>query len=288
LLGKALIRDGIFLLIAKWFQKTVIVFNRGWNLDFEQILRRRWLWLFRWVYFRADAFIVLGSEFREKLIKMGYSKPIYLETTTVDDTYFLDITAPVSDRHHISDPFNILFLTRVERYKGIYEALNAYQKLKEDFAQARFIIAGDGSELAGVRDYVERHGLKDVEFTGFLQGCCKKKVFDRSHCYLFPSYSEGMPTSVLEAMACGLPIVTRPVGGIKDFFEDEKMGYIVNSFEPSFFTDALVRLIEEPETCVKMGKYNREYAAKRFTASHVAKRLERIYEKVLAVKDDNM
>ena len=89
-----------------------------------------------------------------------------------------------------------------------------------------------------------------------------------------------MPTSVLEAMAYGLPVVTRPVGGLKDFFEDGKMGYITESLAPSVFAEAVEKLIREPETCRRMGRYNREFAHEHFAASRVAERIKRIYHEV--------
>lgn len=275
--SKALVRDGLFLLIAKWLRKKIIVFNHGWDLDYERILRRRWLWLYRRVFFRADSFIVLADEFREKLIEMGCRKPIYLETTTIDDAIFQALPLITAVRKKVADPFNILFLTRIERYKGIYEGLAAYQRLKERFPQVRLIVAGKGSELKGARNYVAEHDVKDVEFTGYLLGSAKQEVFLRSNCYLFPSYGEGMPTSVLEAMAYGLPVITRPVGGLKDFFEDRKMGFITVSLEPEVFAGAIEKMVKEPELCAKMGSYNREFSRERFAASRVAKRIQQIY-----------
>ncbi len=87
----------------------------------------------------------------------------------------------------------------------------------------------------------------------------------------------------MEAMAFGLPVITRPVGGLNDFFEDGKMGFIVETLEPRAFADALEKLIEQPETCNKMGRHNREYTRGRFAASHVAKRIYRIHEDILRV-----
>ncbi len=65
--------------------------------------------------------------------------------------------------------------------------------------------------------------------------------------YLFPTYHEGMPGSVLEAMGYGLPVITRTVGGLPDFFEHEKMGFITESLDASVFADFLEQLVKDPE-----------------------------------------
>lgn len=83
-----------------------------------------------------------------------------------------------------------------------------------------------------------------------------------------------MPTSVLEAMAFGLPVVTRPVGGLVDFFEDGKMGYLVESLDATDFAEKVLDLIEGIDKARAMSVYNWGYARQHFLASKVAKELE--------------
>jgi glycosyltransferase involved in cell wall biosynthesis len=89
-----------------------------------------------------------------------------------------------------------------------------------------------------------------------------------------------MPNAVLEAMAFGLPVVTRSVGGMKDFFEDGKMGFITESRDPAVFAEFLARLGADSVLRTSMGRYNRAYARGRFAASVVAARLLEIYARV--------
>ena len=90
-----------------------------------------------------------------------------------------------------------------------------------------------------------------------------------------------MPNSVLEAMAFGLPIVTRPVGGIRDFFEDGRMGYATDSLDSGDYTELLCRLVGNPDLRKRMGQYNRQFARQRFAASVVAERLVAIYARIV-------
>jgi len=279
--SRALVRDGFLLVIAKMLGKKVLVFNHGWNLGYENVIRERYLWLFRKVFFRADAFIVLANCFRNHLADMGYEGPIYVETTAVDDSFSSECYRSSNGRKKTGDPFRILFLARIEKAKGIYEALDAYRIVKMGNPQATLTIAGDGSELEGSRAYVLARKIPDVTFAGYVQGEAKRAIYESADCYLFPSHSEGMPLTVLEAMVAGLPIVTTSVGAMPDFFENGKMGYMSDSPSPAVLADLLRQLMNDPVGSQARGLYNREYARRRFLSSSVAARLKAIYQDLL-------
>jgi glycosyltransferase involved in cell wall biosynthesis len=273
---KSIIRDGIFLSISKRNNRKVIVFIHGWDERFYSRLGNLKKMFFILVYNQADAMIVLAKEFRDRMIKTGIKCQIFLESTVVDDSYF---KYPLVDSiRKIEDPFKILFLSRIEKAKGIYPTIDAYQILKRKYPFVTLTVAGDGTEYEKAFRYVSDKKIIDVNFTGYVRGDFKQKVFFDSDCYIFPTYhGEGMPTSVLEAMAAGIPAITRPVGGLKDFFEDGKMGFLTQSLDPKVYAQYIERMINNPQLCQKIGRYNREYAKKRFAASQVVKRLENIF-----------
>lgn len=281
---KAVVRDGMLLLIAKKLKYKVVVFFHGWDKTFQNRLTKWKLKLFKHFIFKADAFIVLASEFRDKLVEMGCSKPIFLGTTLVDDVVFsiFDDEYSCSKPNNINSKFNILFLSRIERAKGVYEAVDTYRELKAVYPVVTLTIAGDGSELGSVQRYVSDKGLDGVEFLGYVFGQPKYDAFAEADVYLFCSYGEGMPISVLEAMAYGLPIVTRAVGGIRDFFKDGRMGFLTESKDPAVFAELIDRLMMlGPDLRHQIGCFNHQYAREHFMASKVARRVEDIYQKIL-------
>ena len=197
--------------------------------------------------------------------------PIIVTTTKVDDRLLEGFD--ISERK--GDVKNILFLSRVEKEKGIYETIDAFRLLQKEFADLTLTVVGQGTELAAAKQYVITNGISNVVFTGRVQGDDLVAAFKKADLYCFPSYSEGMPTSVLEAMAFGLPVVTRRVGGLADFFEQGMMGFITDSYSPQEFANAITKLKQDSALTQKISLYNYQYAKDHFMASKVAVEFER-------------
>ncbi len=279
---KSFLRDFVFALICVAINKPMVVFWRGWNWDFERKFVSKIKPFFRLTYGQAAAMIVLASDFRDHLRAYGFKRNIYLETTTVDDVilnFHIDNTLRNSRPiPAYKKEITLLFLARIEKNKGIYETLDSFSDLSKRYSNLRLIIAGTGGELQLAQDYACNNHIKNVEFVGWITGNEKARILNKSDIYVFPSFhGEGMPNSLLEAMASGLTIVTTNVGGIKDFFEPGKMGEYVNSQDTSDLTIKLEKIIDNQDRLPVISHYNSEYARQRFAPSKVAKRLEKIY-----------
>jgi glycosyltransferase involved in cell wall biosynthesis len=280
---KAFLRDMGIIVISILFKRPFIIYFHGWNQDFEKIVQSAPFSLFRLLLFRSQAIIVLAQSFKETLLAWGYRQPIYVETTAVPDENFAKGEQAMRRRSQRAGEFTLLFLSRLERAKGIYESIQAYTILKRRAPQSRFIIAGDGSEKAAAMHYAVQLGVPDIEFVGFVSGHAKDAVLSDADALLFPSYGEGMPTNVLEAMSFGLPVITRPVGGLKDFFQDGQMGFLTESLNPEVFAEYLYSLLHN-NNITDIGFYNINYANNHFRASSIANRLLNIYANVTDFK----
>ena len=276
----ALTRDGGFVLIAKAFRRKVVVFVHGWDKEFERKLRAKGMPLFRLVYFRADAFVVLARDFKGRLESMGYAGPIHIGRTAVDNDLLESSKRDGPSRPGSKRPFNVLFLSRLVKEKGITEALTGFGILRSKNADVTMTVAGDGGGTAEAKRLVGELKIPDVRFVGYVSGEDKARELRRADCYVFPSYEEGMPISVLEAMAFGLPVITRPVGALADFFEDGVMGYMTESKAPEVLAGLMQKLLDDPAARERMGQYNQKFAWEHFSAVAVTGLLETVYSDV--------
>lgn len=265
----AIKRDLIFLKIGSYF-KNVIVFFHGFNPAYaDKINGKSFCQEFR----KSKAFIVLSMMAKDYLKNWGIKVPIYLSTTKVDDRMIEKFD--INSRQGIVK--NILFLSRIEKEKGILEALAIFDIIYHKNKNIHFTVVGDGNALDDAKRYVSDKAIKNVYFTGRLMGEELINKYSEADLYLFTSYHEGMPTTVLEAMAFGLPVITRPVGGLVDFFEQGKMGEMVNSLKPEDFIPYIEKYLDDSDLVRRTSVYNYQYAKMHFMASSVASQMERIF-----------
>ncbi|MCF7762195.1 MAG: glycosyltransferase family 4 protein [Verrucomicrobia bacterium] len=273
------------MLIARLFRRRVLIFWRGWENSWcggPEFPGGNGGWLSR-VYRQAAAHVVLSARFRDDLRRWGFRDPIYVETTVVTDECLSQEPPP-----HAGNPenTNLLFLSRIEVAKGVFELLDVYRILKDRNPAYTLTVAGDGPALESLKDRVGELGLRDVSFPGYLQGQEKFNCYRQGSIFCFLSYTEGMPNAVLEAMALGLPLVSSDAGGLRDILVKGRTGFVVRmqadappkaKFDPVQVADLIDRLARDRDLYQRVSGHNAAYARARFAAATVAKRLEAIY-----------
>ncbi len=282
------IRDGLFIRYALRKGIKAIVFFRGWE---ESAMKNasKYLLLFKYFFFNANALITLSEKAKAQLLQWGYKKDIFVETTTVaknfmdiiDESLIKEKYSSLSQNHII----HLLFLSRIESKKGIYDLLEAYALLVQSAAQSSFsyslTICGDGFEQENISKYIIKTGLKNINIKGFIESNQKLEAYRNANLFIFPSFTEGMPNSVLEAMGAGLPVLTTPVGGIVDFFEPDKHGFFIEPGNPEDICNKIRKLSEDLNLMYNMSLNNFRLANMRFRSDVVAKRILGIFSKVL-------
>ncbi len=265
-----LIRDGAFLLTARLLGKRIIVMFHGFdvNLANEYIANNNRL--FKWVYNQCEFMYTLYSGFKQQLIQLGITKPIILTTTKVTDSLLTNFDLTCRD----GCIKTLLFVARIEETKGIYITIDAFALLKNKYPYLKLIVCGDGTELFNVKNYVKKLGIENVIFTGAISQEQVSDYYKTSDIFILPTYFEGMATSILEAMAFGLPIVSTPVGGIQDFFIQDKMGKLIESKSSRVYADVIEEYICNNYLVRQISEYNHYYAVEHFLASRVVLRIE--------------
>ena len=246
---KSFLRDGLLVYQAKLKRLPVLVFFHGWRKDFEQLVTNKFFGFFKKTFGKADAFIVLSGEFKKALKEWGVTQPIYVGTTAVDESLLKGFS--ISDKlEHVkkTSQIKILFLARLQREKGIFETVDAVSNLIQKGLPVSLSVAGNGPIFKELGSYIRSKNLArdHVRMLGEVRGQEKVNVFNEHDIYCLPTYyGEGLPTSVLEAMAFGLPVITRPVAGLADIFQDGKMGFLCRGKTPAEIAGALEKLIQD-------------------------------------------
>lgn len=264
----AVVRDLIFLRVAKFLGKKVAVFFHGFDLNCQKDIDINRL---ANQLNKAECIFVLANDFANILKSWGVKSPIHISSTKVCDSLVESFNV---DKRN-GKVKNILFLARITENKGIYIALKTFKILQESFEDLTFTVVGDGPALQEAKEFCVANKIENINFTGVLHGISVAAAYEQADLYLFPTYhAEGLPTSLLEAMAFGLPVISRPVGGVCDFFECGKMGQLVMSLSPMDFANAIIPYIQNGQMTLETSIYNFNYAKHRFMASMVAKELE--------------
>ncbi len=270
----SLYRDLFYIFLSKIFKKKIFLFIHGWEEEYEQTFWHKNQWMVK-LFCSCSAYIVLAETFSESLVRHNIKGSIFISSTMVDDT----LTAKNPIIRNFGKHITILFLARIVLSKGIFESIDAFSMLRKKYSDSRLLVAGTGSELSAARKSVANNELQNVQFLGWVNGEQKAEIFKKAHLYIFPSsHGEGMPISVLEAMAFGLPVLTTPKGGIPDFFEEGKMGFQLETKDPEYIAQKIDYLLQRPDLMKKMSEYNFNYTKEHFYASKVAKRLKRIID----------
>ncbi len=160
----------------------------------------------------------------EFLVSSGVKKDkiIYMPAFYID----LDIFHPRDEEKK----YDIVFAARLEKNKGIFELLKAISSVKVFNPKIRLLIIGSGPLKNELTKYVEQNGLvENVFFSGWLSTFDDvARAYSSARIFVNPSYNEGGPRVVLEAMACGLPVITTRVGLMPDIIQDGLNGLFVD------------------------------------------------------------
>lgn len=174
----------------------------------------------------------------------------------------------------------VLFLGELGSRKGCYDIPDIWEKVVRQVPEARLVMAGDG-EAEQIRGaFAERNLTSQVFFPGWVRGEDKERLFRESAIFLFPSYHEGMPMAVLEAMSYGMGIVTTAVGGIPGLIRNGESGYVRQPGDTETISSDVIRLLADQDRCTAYGNRAREYAKENYSRERHLERLSEIYESI--------
>jgi glycosyltransferase involved in cell wall biosynthesis len=251
----SVVRKSVLVLIARAFRKPVIIHTHGceFHLFFES-LPRFGKAIVAWFFRRSSCVITLSDSWKHYYASNCRLKPE--RVVVLHNPVELPRELP---RRVGSDPVQFAFLGRIGQRKGTFDLIQAFALLPIQLQQrAVLTLAGDG-EIAQAQQLAERLGLGDrVRFLGWINPKQRNDLLASSDVFLLPSYNEGLPVAMLEAMAWGLPVVVTPVGGITDIVTHNKNGLLVPPGDVGQLANALQTLIEQEPVRLRLGNHARQ------------------------------
>ena len=264
-------KSGFFLLAFLFRIPTILhLHGGGFAVFFEQEcgpLRRAYI---RYIFNRASRVLVLSSGWLAWVRSISSNERI----ATMFNPVLLPPALPAWEARA---PGSVLFLGKLGQAKGVYDLLQACAMLKERCPALRLAMGGDG-DLAALQEKIDALGVTPhVELLGWVQGEQKLGLLDSCRIYVLPSYMEGLPMSILEAMAHGVPVIATAVGGIPDAIEDGVEGYLLAPGDAAGLAERIERLLNDAALAHRMGAAGRRKVERQFSAAAVMPQLETMY-----------
>jgi glycosyltransferase involved in cell wall biosynthesis len=177
-------------------------------------------------------------------------------------------------------PNVVLFLSKLDAANGVTELMEAVARVRATVPDLRLVYAGNGDRAVLAR-HAERLGIADaVHFTGWVGPSGKRALLESAAVFALPAYDQALPTSLLEAMGAGVPVVVSAVGGAPEVVADGVTGFLVAPGDIVTLQRVLTRLLVDRTLAARIGAAARESIRLRFAPERAVPRLEAVYAAV--------
>ncbi len=267
--GASFWRKAIFIYIAKFFHKKVV-----WHMHAGRfaVFYQQHRYAVRKVVDKSDVIIALSEYWKEYFKNEFPTKRVEIIKNV--------ISAPVVHKQQ-TGYFTLLFLGLLGKNKGIYDLLECIRDHKVEFQGKLKLYIGGNGEIEHVKQLIKEYGIADIViFEGWVSGDKKIELLNKSDAYILPSYKEGLPISILEAMSYGMPIISTPVGGIPEIVSNGENGYLVEPGNKEDIYKAIMSLLNDADLRNRMGRISLSRVGEHLP-EYVEKQLETLYDSLL-------
>ncbi|MFN8436183.1 MAG: glycosyltransferase family 4 protein [Cytophagales bacterium] len=274
----SLVRKYIMFFIAKFiFRKTVIYHSHGSELkmfyDKSPNILKSWLKHF---FNNVDVIICLSVQW-EKFFNDNFSPKKIIILENIVDQQPSNSLKPKSD----TLPLKILFLGAIGNRKGIFDLLETLKTHKNAWENNLKLTIGGNGEVEKLEKFITENQLeKMVSFAGWVTGNKKLELLNTHDIYVLPSYNEGLPLSILEAMSFGMPVISTNVGGIPEVVKTNRNGVLIHPGNTGEIALAIQMYLDDMHLIKTHGEQSLNIVEP-FYSQNVIKKLNSIYKDIL-------
>jgi len=280
------VKHSVCVLIARLFRSRVLLHPHCGFPALYTDQTRWWQWFIRQVIRLTNGVVVLSNEWNQ-LNSVVPGCPVYYLPNAIDLSAYRNLGSGRIAEAKNPPQLKVLYLGYMGKSKGSFDLLEAARGTMSKNIPVIFDLVGEDvspGEVEQIKQQIDQTGLGNVVTLHPTASNTKKIDFFReADIFIYPSYSEGMPIAVIEAMACGLPIIATRVGGLPDLVRDGNNGILVDAGRPDQLESALESLILNPELRLSMQVNSYQHAFDEYEIEKHVKRLVDIYGKTLAI-----
>lgn len=205
----------------------------------------------------------------------------YRDKISIAHKHFLDF-----DKFKIEKPLNerdnlVGYVGRLSEEKGTLNFVKAIPKILGEKGEVKFLIGGDGQLRSKVEEYLEDENLSDeVKLSGWIPHDELPKYLNDLKLLVLPSYTEGLPNIMLEAMACGTPVLATPIGAIPDVIKDGETGFIMEDNSPECIARNISRALNHPNL-EQIARNARALVEREFTYEKAVEKYRKVLDSFL-------
>lgn len=273
-------RDLVYSIVAKLLGRHVVNQIHGGPMPQNFFRGNAFLtWVLRRFLVSSDVVTVLSSAELAAYRSFDSRIKVHLVPNAIDPVGLAD-----QKRSYNTDrSLRLVYVGRLVRAKGLFEIVEALMELKRAGREFKLSIAGVGPDHDELMAVAESAGLGDsVQFLGSVFAAEKRRLWLESDLFVFPSYTEGLPYSLLEAMAAGCVPITTPVAAIPDVMRDGQHGLFVPVKNPGALASAVAALDDDREGLIRMAKAARRRVIDQYTLARLADDFHKLYDDCLA------
>ena len=232
--------------------------------------------IFERANFYLSDMLIVYTECAVEFLNLGrYKQKLVTTGARYINTNLFQIRKELRERKNL-----VGYIGRLEEGKGVMNFVKAIPLISKKQDNLKFFLGGDGPLKDRIEEELKNNNLYlKVEMIGWIPHDKVVDYLNELKLFILPSYSEGLPTTVLEAMACGTPVLATPVGGVPDVIKDGETGFILGNNSSECIAENVIRALEHPNLD-EIAENARKQIEKEFTYESAVKRYEKILEQI--------
>jgi glycosyltransferase involved in cell wall biosynthesis len=271
-------RDCVHMALARLLARKVVLHIHGAKFDqFIADMNTLQQTLLKTAFEKAASVIVLSKEWLQKL--RSFSPDAQWDVVPNG------VIMPKKHRRMTESGANFIFLGDLSKRKGIYDLITAVGfASRHGFRGMVYLAGGETSpgQKTKVEELIRQLGIQNqVKLLGIVSGNKKTEALREADCFVLPSYAEGLPMALLEAMAYELPVITTDVGGIPEVVTDGQEGFLIKPGDIKALADRMTLLAKDKKLRQRMGRAGRRRVEENYSMNVMVERIMKVYREIL-------